>query len=114
MKEARAMQTRVEHVWLDGLTVVLGLSYAVMGLAVGGFSGRLGILGGILIVAALVVGRRAAWLGMALLALGAVPFAMSTWWSLVTPLTALLALLLGGIVIARERQGKRHHAAQRA
>jgi hypothetical protein len=50
----------------------------------------LGILGGLLVLAAAAL-RPRPW-RLALVAAGALPFAVLTWWSLTTPLLALLAL----------------------
>jgi hypothetical protein len=46
------------------------------------------ILGGLAICAVLTIARRNHRLALDFLALGALPFAIATWWSVVTPLIA--------------------------
>lgn len=91
-----------EQRWLAGLTVTLGACYVFLGADALGVPGVLGILGGLAIWAALLVGPRRHRLALALLALGALPFAITTWWSVVTPLTAVLTLVTGSAAV---RQG---------
>ena len=50
----------------------------------------LGVLGGLLVLAGAAL-RPRGW-ALALVAAGVLPFAVLTWWSLTTPLVALLAL----------------------
>jgi hypothetical protein len=47
------------------------------------------------ILAALAVARRSMPAAMVLLAVGALPLAITTWWSMTTPVLAVLVLLLG-------------------
>jgi hypothetical protein len=90
--------------WLAGLTVVLAVYYVFLGAVALGPAGALGILGGLLIAIALIAATRgSAHLGAALLVLGALPFALATWWSVVTPLLAILVLVIGGLAVAQER-----------
>jgi hypothetical protein len=72
---------------LGALEVLMALSAAPRWLA------GLGILGGLAVVAA-PWARRGPWTRRLLLA-GAFPFAVLTWWSVVTPVVALLAVALG-------------------
>jgi hypothetical protein len=60
----------------------------------------LGVVGGLALiaVACLRVRRTGSWV---LLFLGTVPFAVATWWSVATPLTAVLAAGLGITLIRR-------------
>jgi len=95
------MRAGISRHWLAGLTAVLGVLYILLGAAAGGLAGALGIAGGLLIVIVAAAARRLPPLaGAALLVLGAVPFPFLTWWSLVTPLIAVLALAIGGRVVA--------------
>lgn len=50
---------------------------------------------GAAVAAAPWLARRNRWYGLAALALGAVPFAVATWSTLVTPLIAALAVTAG-------------------
>ena len=49
-----------------------------------------GILGGLAICAVLTIARGNHRLALDFLAIGALPFAIATWWSVVTPLIAAL------------------------
>jgi hypothetical protein len=90
--------------WLAGLTVVLAGYYLFLGAVALGPAGVLGILGGLLIVIAVLTARRgSALVGHTLLVLGALPFALLTWWSVVTPLIAVLTLAIGVAALAGER-----------
>jgi len=52
-------------------------------------------LEGLAICAVLIIARRNHRLALDLLAIGALAFAIATWWSVVTPLIAALALVTG-------------------
>ena len=54
-----------------------------------------GLPGALLILGALAVTPRSRAVAAVLLFLGALPLAVSTWWSAATPLLAVLCLLLG-------------------
>ncbi len=86
------------------LTVLLAAYYVFLGAVALGFAGATGVVGGLLIGAALFAAKRhGARLGAALLVVGALPFAILTWWSVVTPLIAALVLAIGGRAVARTR-----------
>jgi uncharacterized membrane protein YfcA len=89
------VSTSSRHAWRLGLVVVVALLYAWIGLSAGTPDSVAGVGGAVLIVAALVLERRSRPVTIALLLVGAVPLAVLTWWSLVTPLLAVLCLLLG-------------------
>jgi 4-amino-4-deoxy-L-arabinose transferase-like glycosyltransferase len=75
-----------ERRWLRGLAVILGGYYVLLGAAyLSKPSGVLGILGGLAVWAALYTSTRSQRLARALLVLAALPFAVLTWWSVVTP-----------------------------
>jgi hypothetical protein len=86
---------------LEGLLVILGGLYVYVGVYETGIGRFAGILGGLIIVAAAIVGGRSRLIAGSLLLLGALPLAIATWWAIVTPLIAVLALLLGGIILFR-------------
>lgn len=77
------------------LTAIVALLYAWIGLAAHGWDRILGIVGGLVILAALVAAQRSMFVALVLLVAGALPLAVTTWWSIVTPMLAMLALLLG-------------------
>jgi hypothetical protein len=85
-----------ERRWTAILTGALGLLYVFLGSAALGLAGVLGIVGGLVVVAlAVTEGGRRPRIAVALLAIATLPFAALTWWSVVTPLIALLTLALG-------------------
>jgi len=87
--------------WLRVLTVILGGLYIYAAIHESGVLRLTGLVGGVLIVIAPFAGIRSRLLGGGLLMMGALPFAILTWWSIVTPLIAACALLLGGIAVGR-------------
>ena len=89
---------------LGGLLVILGGLYVYVGVYETGITRFAGVLGGLIIVAAALVGRRSRLITGSLLLLGPLPLAIVTWWSIVTPLITLLALLLGGIILVGHRK----------
>ena len=88
-----------ERHWRIGLLVACGAYYVVLGATALGVAGLLGMLGGTLIWAAAYVASRSARGAYALLLAGALPFATATWWSAITPLIAVLTLIIGSSVI---------------
>jgi drug/metabolite transporter (DMT)-like permease len=103
------------HHWLTGLTALLGGYYLFLGGdALPKPAGVLGILGAIAIWAALVTTRRSHRLKLTLLIAGALPFAIATWWSVVTPLIAVLVLSVGPRAIRSKRADPHaNHASAR-
>lgn len=81
--------------WLRGLTAVLALLLAVIGSAAHGAAGAVTLLGAVAVLAAVVLARRNRPLSALLLVAGAVLPLAFTWWSIVTPVLAVLCLLLG-------------------
>jgi len=78
------------------LTVVLACFYVFLGATALGVAGLLGIAGGLLVLCLVATQRKLpAPLTIVLLLLAALPFAVLTWWSVATPLIALLLLALG-------------------
>jgi hypothetical protein len=81
--------------WVPVLVVVLSLIYLVFGIVARDRVGLLGIAGFGVAVTALAL-RRRSHLGAAIaLVVAAVPFAVATAWTVVTPLTAVLLLAIG-------------------
>jgi hypothetical protein len=100
-REVEAMMANIERYWLIGMVGILAGCYLVLGTIVGGTAGVAGIIGGVLIVLALVFRGRARWIAGVLLLLGALPFAALLWWSVIVPILALVTLVLGVLVIVR-------------
>lgn len=90
---------------LEGLLVILGGLYVYLGAYETGLTRFVGVLAGLLIAAAALARGRSRPIAAALLLLGALPLAIATWWSIVTPLIAVLTLLLGGIILIRRPRG---------
>jgi hypothetical protein len=93
------MTRTLRHNWAAALTAVIALLYLWIGLAAHGPDRALGIAGATLMLASLAVAPRSRLAAMVLLAAGALPLAAATWWSVVTPLLMLLALLLGALAL---------------
>ena len=82
------------HAWRIGLVVVTAALYAWIGLSAHGLDRVLGLSGAVLIIAALAATGRSRSAAVALLLLGTLPLAVTTWWSLATPLLAALCVVL--------------------
>ncbi len=95
------MVANVERSWLVGLVAILAVFYLALGLEIGGATGFVGMAGGISIAAALIVRRRSRPLAGALLLVGAAPFAVLLWWSVVVPALALVTVVLGAVLVLR-------------
>ena len=95
MTGRRSVNPLPRHAWRMGLVIVIALLYTWIGLSAETLESIAGVGGAVLVVAALVFERRSRPTAIALLLVGAVPLAVLTWWSLVTPLLAVLCLLLG-------------------
>ncbi len=95
------MVANVERYWLIGLVAILAVFYLALGLEIGGATGLVGMAGGVLIGAALIVRRRSRPLAGAFLLIGAAPFAVLLWWSVVVPALALVTLVIGGVLLLR-------------
>jgi uncharacterized membrane protein len=87
---------------LQGAMVALAGLYTYVGIHEVGTARLFGTIGGVLMVAALFARSRSRLLGAGLLLIGALPLAIATWWSIITPLIAVLVLLLGWIVLSRK------------
>ncbi len=91
-----------ERNWTGILTVVLACFYIFLGATALGVAGLLGIAGGLLVLGLVAMrGKLPVPVAVALLLLAALPFAVLTWWSVATPLIALLLLALGLPTLAR-------------
>jgi hypothetical protein len=100
--EARDVGSTLSAHWLAGLTAVLAAFFILLGTTALGLAGALGILGGVAILATLVAsGRLSHRIRLLVLCSAAVPFAALTWWSVVTPLLALLLILIGTLSVTR-------------
>jgi hypothetical protein len=99
LKEVTAAAARN---WTAILTVALACFYVALGATALGVAGVLGILGGVLVLGLVAMrDKLPVPLTVVLLLLAALPFAALTWWSVATPLIAILLLVLGVPALAR-------------
>lgn len=99
------MNDTLRRTWPAVLIAVLAVCYLWIGAAEHGWDRVLGLVGGAVILTAVVVARRSVPAAFALLIVGVLPLAIVTWWSIVTPLIAILTLLLGGVARQVHRPG---------
>lgn len=92
--------------WARLLTGTLALLAVALGLTAHGPARVAGALGGVIALALAVTSSGRSWIGRRGPGLALVPFACLTWWSVVTPLLALLALAIG--VPGHDRTTARH------
>ena len=98
----RNLRATISHYWLAALTSVLAAFYIFLGATALGIAGVLGILGGIVILSALATSPRIPKrLRPLVLLVAASPFAALTWWSVITPLLAVLILAIGWAALNR-------------
>lgn len=84
-----------ERHWRNGLIVLCGVYYVFLGATALGVAGFLGIAGGLLICGATLAPLRSPSVAYGLLIVGALPFAAATWWSVITPVVAVLVIVIG-------------------
>ena len=83
------------------LTSVLGAFVILVAAPAGPATLAFGVVSGLLIAVAPWIRGGPRILGPLLLLLGTIPFAAYTWWSIVTPLIAVLALIAGFVALRR-------------
>jgi len=90
------LRTVLRANWTRGLVSVLGATEILMAVSAAPITTALiGIAGGCALMAAPWVGGRASIVRIPLLLIGTLPFAALTWWSLASPLVAIVALTMG-------------------
>ncbi len=90
----------------------VALLYLWVGIAAHGWDRVWALGGGVIILAAVAVARRSFIAALTLLVIGALPLALSTWWSIATPVLAILAVILGWFAIrnvTRQSSPPREH-----
>jgi hypothetical protein len=97
------MNDTVRRTWPAIGVAVLALFYLWIGAAAHGWDRILGLAGGVLILAAVAAARRSVSAAYTLLVLGALPLAIVTWWSIATPVLAIVVLILGWIAVRHLR-----------
>jgi hypothetical protein len=99
------MNHTLRRTWHTALIAISAALYAWVGLAAPGVDRVLGLTGAVLILTALALMARSRATAGALLVIGALPLAIHTWWSLITPLLALLVITLGWSAIRGSDSG---------
>jgi hypothetical protein len=106
-KETHTLAASLDRNWTALLTVVLAAFYVFLGATALGLAGVLGIAGGLLVLALVVVRDAiAAPLAILLLVVAAAPFAALTWWSVATPLTGILLIAIGTPALKRRQRSR--------
>jgi hypothetical protein len=100
-RDARAVLAAAGRNWAAVLTTTLGVVYLALGLTSHRGAGALGIVGGAVTIGLVTVGRRIPLpLALRILLLAVAPFALNTWWSLITPFIAMLIVTVGAFALA--------------
>lgn len=89
------MDDRTKRNWLTALTVAVAVLYLYVGIGSHGLTRALALAGAFLILAGLATASRSRLAATALLVTGALPVAVVAWWSIVTPILAVLAIVIG-------------------
>ena len=111
-EDAREVVETISRHWLAALTVVLGAFYVFLGATALGVAGMLGIGGGITILAIVALSSRVPpRVASLVLVAAALPFAVLTWWSIVTPLLAILVVTIGWFALRSSARFARDNRA---
>ena len=100
-----AAKAFTERHWRAGLLALCGIYYVFLGATALGVAGVLGVLGGLLLITASRVTSRAPAATYALVLCGALPFALATWWSVITPLVAVVAIVVAHRLLQHRLSG---------
>lgn len=87
--------------WPSILLGALALLYLALGIAARGLPGALALVGALAVGAALLVRHRSRAVAAGVLVAGTLPWAVLDWWSVVPPVTAVLALGVGLPLVLR-------------
>jgi hypothetical protein len=84
---------------------VLAVEYVALGATALGRAGALGIVGGVIVLTLLAASSRISTrTALGCLVVATLPFAALTWWSIVTPIIALLLVTIGALAILRNTE----------
>jgi hypothetical protein len=104
---AKAVLAAAGRTWTAILTGTLAVTYIALGLTAQGLPGAVGIVGGLVTIGLVAIrGRIPRPLAPHVLLLAVAPFALSTWWSLVAPLIAVLIVVIGAFALAPVSPGR--------
>jgi hypothetical protein len=113
--DAGGVAAAIGRGWIGGLMFTLGAFYVFLGATALGRGGALGIIGGIVIMALVKTAARIPLrVAQIVLVAGALPFAVLTWWSIVTPLLAVLVVAIGLLALRRPNPTSGPSATQRS
>jgi hypothetical protein len=93
------LRARIGENWLKILTAFLAILYVYIGVYASGIVSYAAVAGGLAVLVSLSIKKR--YFSLVLVAAGAVPLAILTWWSIVTPIIASLSILF--VTIATRR-----------
>jgi hypothetical protein len=96
--------TLLKRRWMGILTAVLAMLYLYVGINSSGADMAAGLIGAALILLTQLELGLSQRIRESLLILGALPLAMMTWWSVVTPILAVLAIVIGSVAIGGGRR----------
>ena len=102
LEDAHAVLEATRRRWLAALTVVLGAFYIFLGATALGVPGMVGVVGGITILTVVATSSHFPRVAPVVLAAAVLPFAVLTWWSIVTPLLAALILGIGWLALRKQ------------
>jgi hypothetical protein len=101
-RDARVVLETISRSWLAVLAILIGAFYVFLGATALGLAGLLGAVGGTTIIALVASSSRIPpRVGPLVLVAAALPFAVLTWWSIVTPLLAILIVPIGWLALRR-------------
>jgi uncharacterized membrane protein YidH (DUF202 family) len=95
---------RLKPSWMGTLTAVLAMLYLYVGISSRGADTAAGVIGAVLILLALPGLGLSRWIRESLLVAGALPLAVMTWWSVVTPIVAVLVIVIGSLAVGGGRK----------
>jgi hypothetical protein len=113
--ELRGIAREIDHDATRILAITLAVIYLALGLTAFGSTGLIGVVGALVVAGLLVVRPRVDTpVTVALLLTATVPFAVTTWWSIVTPILAVLIVIIGSAAVTCVRTPGAAVEAQRS
>jgi hypothetical protein len=104
-KDTKTVRATLDRNWATILTAVLALFYVFLGATALGLAGVLGIVGGGAVLAELALQKRLSHaLGLAILTVATLPFALLTWSSVAVPVIGILLIAIGSAALLSPAQ----------
>jgi hypothetical protein len=105
-KDTKTVRAALDRNWATILTAVLALFYVFLGATALGLAGVLGIVGGVAALAALALRMRLPHVvGLVILTVATLPFALLTWWSVAVPVIGSLLIAIGSAALRSPAKG---------